>query len=180
MEPKNPKNYMNTPFGGLNNNIQNNQLMLMQQMFITLLSFQYKQFCENKGLNPNDPNSIMSFYHSAFYLNQPNEVISNKYNDIKAEEKSNKKFSINLMNIAFKSSTETDVILTFPINFTIKEMFERYMDRLRLPVSYINYFIFISNGTKVDPFSTDYVETKFKNNDSITVFERDAVIGGVN
>ena len=97
---------------------------------------------------------------------------------LKVETKSNEMLSPNLMNIAFKASSGLNVILNIPGNITVKELFERYMNKIQLPLIHLwNDLQFLYNGTKVDPFSMNYVGAVFKNNITITVFDQGGVIG---
>ena len=90
------------------------------------------------------------------------------------------KNAANLMNISFKASSGLNVMIPIPGNAPIKTLFQKYMDKLKLPYNYLgNELQFLYNGNKIDPFSNELVNKKFKNNIFITVFDQGGVIGAL-
>ena len=181
---------------------------------------QFISFCQQRNLNPNDPNALYLFYQQISGVNpnpqppipfgyppqgpiynpQPphnpvpsysnnNDNANNVYvNDTMVEliprgdntikYVSEDKNAPNLMNINFKASTGLNVIMTIPGNTTLKSLFEKYMDKLKLPHIYLgNEIQFLYSGMKVDPYSNELVCNKFKNNIFVTVFDQASVIG---
>ena len=82
------------------------------------------------------------------------------------------------INIMFKGGSNFgDVMISIPENITIKEMFERYFQRLGLSLDLRKSLQFLYNGCKLDIYSNDLVSSKFKNGLNITVFDEREVIG---
>ena len=84
-----------------------------------------------------------------------------------------------IINIAFKAGSRyNDVILTIPGNITIREMFQRYVEKLGISQNALQGTLqFLYNGAKIDTFSNDLVCNHFKNGINITVFDQSEVIG---
>ena len=84
-----------------------------------------------------------------------------------------------IINIAFKAGSRyNDVILTIPGNITIREMFQRYVEKLGISQNALQGTLqFLYNGAKIDTFSNDLVCNHFKNGINITVFDESEVIG---
>jgi len=84
-----------------------------------------------------------------------------------------------IINIAFKAGSRySDVILTIPGNITIREMFQRYVEKLGISQNVLQGTLqFLYNGAKIDTFSNDLVCNHFKNGINITVFDQSEVIG---
>jgi len=84
-----------------------------------------------------------------------------------------------IINIAFKAGSRyNDVILTIPGNITIREMFQRYVEKLGISQNVLQGTLqFLYNGAKIDTFSNDLVCNHFKNGINITVFDQSEVIG---
>ena len=84
-----------------------------------------------------------------------------------------------IINIAFKAGSRySDVILTIPGNITIREMFQRYVEKLGISQNALQGTLqFLYNGAKIDTFSNDLVCNHFKNGINITVFDQSEVIG---
>ena len=99
------------------------------------------------------------------------ELIPRGEQTLKAETRHNEMFSPKIMNISFKTSSGLNVNLNVPENITVKELFERYMNKIQLPLIHLGKDLkFIYNETIVDPFSTDYVGKVFRNNIFIQVY----------
>ena len=79
-----------------------------------------------------------------------------------------------IINIAFKAGSRyNDVILTIPGNITIREMFQRYVEKLGISQNALQGTLqFLYNGAKIDTFSNDLVCNHFKNGINITVFDQ--------
>ena len=85
----------------------------------------------------------------------------------------------NKMNIAFKSSSGPIIIINVDKNVTIYDLFKQYMDKIGLSYKYLGTRIqFFYDGAKVDPFSYAPVYSKFKNNQSIVVYDENYVVIG--
>ena len=84
-----------------------------------------------------------------------------------------------IINIAFKAGSRyNDVILTIPGNITIREMFQRYVEKLGISQNALQGTLqFLYNGAKINIFSNDLVCNHFKNGINITVFDESEVIG---
>ena len=84
----------------------------------------------------------------------------------------------NIINIAFKASSGLNVIINVDKNVTISDMFKQYMDRIGLSYKYLgNEIQFLHDGYRVDPFSNDPVYSKFKNNQSVVVYDQGSIVG---
>ena len=234
-------------------NQQNNQ----RQLYFQMQHDQFLFFCQQKNLNPNDPNALKLFHQQIsggnsfpqqqaqpFYSQPPiqpgfpqpqiqpgfpqphfqpgfphNQVqpnfnynINNNINNINRIQpgfphhqinsvylpggnqmkevlprgdktlyvEPDDKNAANLMNISFKASSVLNVMIPIPGNAPIKTLFQKYMDKLKLPYNYLgNELQFLYNGNKIDPFSNELVNKKFKNNIFITVFDQGGVIGAL-
>ena len=83
-----------------------------------------------------------------------------------------------MISLAFKGGNSyNDVILSIPGNISIREMFERYAQKLGLPPATLNSLQFLYNGSKIDTFSNEPVYSKLKSGINITVFDEREVIG---
>ena len=102
---------------------------------------------------------------------QMKELIPRGEQTLKVETRPNEMLSSKILNITFRASSGLNVVLIVPQNITVKELFERYMNKIQLPLTHLGKDLkFIYNGTIVDPFSTDYVGKVFRNNIIIQVY----------
>ena len=85
----------------------------------------------------------------------------------------------NKINIAFKADNGLNVIINVDKNVTIFDLFKQYMDKIGLSYKNLGTRIqFFYDGTKVNPFSYAPVYSKFKNNQSILVYDENYVVIG--
>ena len=177
------------------------QMMAQQQQNMMLQNqFQlYLQFCQINGLVVGHPNSFNLFFQQflqpQIFPQPPVQNNLNMYNMYNNNNSNNLKELIprsdqtlyvnkseaslpNKMNIAFKASSGLNVIINVDKNVTISDMFKQYMDRIGLSYKYLgNEIQFLHDGTRVDPFSNDPVYSKFKNNQSIVVYDQGSIVG---
>ena len=180
------------------------QMMAQQQQNMMLQNqFQlYLQFCQINGLVVGHPNSFNLFFQQFLQQqtflpsqifpqppvqNNPNIYNNNSNNLQELIPRSDQTLYVNKseaslpnkMNIAFKASSGLKVIINVDKNVTISDMFKQYMDRIGLSYKYLgNEIQFLHDGTRVDPFSNDPVYSKFKNNQSILVYDENYVVIG--
>ena len=96
----------------------------------------------------------------------------NPYN--KHEDENNS----NILNIRFIEPTGLTTNIIISGNETIRTLFQKYMDRLKLPDKYLlNELIFLYNGNSIDPFSNELICNKFTNDISIRVVYKYNLIG---
>ena len=159
----------------------------------------YLQYCQSNFLNPFVQSSFNLFYQFYFkvmlpqpptpspppavpttpYISPLTELLPRQSKQLYVEPKENEKSFPNLMNIILKTSFEYQVMLSLPGNTTIKEMFERYMQKLNLPIEHLEKdLVFLFDGRKVDPFSNEPISSKFRNNIFIIVLDQGGIIGG--
>ena len=180
------------------------QMMAQQQQNMMLQNqFQlYLQFCQINGLVVGHPNSFNLFFQQFLQQqtflpsqifpqppvqNNPNIYNNNNSNNLQELiPRSDQTLYVNKseaslpnkMNIAFKASSGLNVIINVDKNVTISDMFKQYMDRIGLSYKYLgNEIQFLHDGTRVDPFSNDPVYSKFKNNQSIVVYDQGSIVG---
>ena len=112
---------------------------------------------------------------------EPTPLIPRSDAVISAPAKPNEQFNTNLINISFKASNGLSVIITIPINATIGEMCRRFMERLNLPLMHLanGDVQFLFNGKRLDSNSMDFVGSRLKNGNHITVFDQRGVIGAL-
>ena len=112
---------------------------------------------------------------------EPTPLIPRSDAVISAPAKPNEQFNTNLININFKASNGLSVIITIPINATIGEMCRRFMERLNLPLMHLanGDVQFLFNGKRLDSNSMDFVGSRLKNGNHITVFDQRGVIGAL-
>ena len=169
------------------------QMMAQQQQNMMLQNqFQlYLQFCQKNGLVFGDPNSFNLFFQKfsqeqAFLqprINHqpqvPNNQNMNIGNSNNLQELMPSSEQTNKINIAFKADNGLNLIINVDKNVTIFDLFTQYMDKIRLSYKYLGTRIqFFYDGAKVDPFSYAPVYSKFKNNQSIAVYDEDHVLIG--
>ena len=171
---------------GLNPNDQNSFTLFYQQMMGNVPA----------SHNPYPPQHQTQIVQPPIY-NPPfsgggNGTVSNNNNDIYIHDSgelkeippnpdqsvyigSNQPKNINIM---FKAGSNFgDVMLSIPENITVKEMFERYVQRLGFSLDLLKSLQFLYNGCKIDIYSNDLVSSKFKDGLNITVFDEREVIG---
>ena len=180
------------------------QMMAQQQQNMMLQNqFQlYLQFCQINGLVVGHPNSFNLFFQQFLQQqtflpsqifpqppvqNNPNIYNNNNSNNLQELiPRSDQTLYVNKseaslpnkMNIAFKASSGLNVIINVDKNVTISDMFKQYMDRIGLSYKYLgNEIQFLHDGTRIDPFSNDPVYSKFKNNQSIVVYDQGSIVG---
>ena len=180
------------------------QMMAQQQQNMMLQNqFQlYLQFCQINGLVVGHPNSFNLFFQqflqqqtflpSQIFPQPPVQNNPNMYNNNNSNNlqelipRSDQTLYVNKseaslpnkMNIAFKASSGLNVIINVDKNVTISDMFKQYMDRIGLSYKYLgNEIQFLHDGTRVDPFSNEPVYSKFKNNQSIVVYDQGSIVG---
>ena len=180
------------------------QMMAQQQQNMMLQNqFQlYLQFCQINGLVVGHPNSFNLFFQQFLQQqtflpsqifpqppvqNNPNIYNNNNSNNLQELiPRSDQTLYVNKseaslpnkMNIAFKASSGLKVIINVDKNVTISDMFKQYMDRIGLSYKYLgNEIQFLHDGTRIDPFSNDPVYSKFKNNQSIVVYDQGSIVG---
>ena len=179
------------------------QMMAQQQQNMMLQNqFQlYLQFCQINGLVVGHPNSFNLFFQQFLQQqtllpsqifpqppvqNNPNIYNNNSNNLQELIPRSDQTLYVNKseaslpnkMNIAFKASSGLNVIINVDKNVTISDMFKQYMDRIGLSYKYLgNEIQFLHDGTRVDPFSNAPVYSKFKNNQSIVVYDQGSIVG---
>ena len=180
------------------------QMMAQQQQNMMLQNqFQlYLQFCQINGLVVGHPNSFNLFFQQFLQQqtflpsqifpqppvqNNPNIYNNNNSNNLQELiPRSDQTLYVNKseaslpnkMNIAFKASSGLNVIINVDKNVTISDMFKQYMDRIGLSYKYLgNEIQFLHDGTRVDPFSNAPVYSKFKNNQSIVVYDQGSIVG---
>ena len=177
------------------------QMMAQQQQNMMLQNqFQlYLQFCQINGLVVGHPNSFNLFFQQFLQpqifpqppvqnnLNMYNNNLNNNSNNLQELiPRSDQTLYVNKseaslpnkMNIAFKASSGLNVIINVDKNVTISDMFKQYMDRIGLSYKYLgNEIQFLHDGTRIDPFSNDPVYSKFKNNQSIVVYDQGSIVG---
>ena len=177
------------------------QMMAQQQQNMMLQNqFQlYLQFCQINGLVVGHPNSFNLFFQQFLQpqifpqppvqnnLNMYNNNLNNNSNNLQELiPRSDQTLYVNKseaslpnkMNIAFKASSGLNVIINVDKNVTISDMFKQYMDRIGLSYKYLgNEIQFLHDGTRVDPFSNAPVYSKFKNNQSIVVYDQGSIVG---
>ena len=147
----------------------------MQQIEIQRQYSDYQSYCQNNKLNPYLENSFQIFYQN-YYIKGIKEILPR--GDIEIYAEPIEKNAPNLMNIKIKSSSGFIVNLTIPGNISLHEMFKRYMDRLKLPYSYLgNDLKFLFDGKLIDPFSNEPVSYRLRNNVFIIVFDQGGIIG---
>ena len=112
---------------------------------------------------------------------EPTPLIPRLDRVLSAPAKPNEQFNTNLININFKASNGLSVIINIPINATIGEMCRRFMERLNLPLMHLanGDVQFLFNGKRLDSNSMDFVGSRLKNGNHITVFDQRGVIGAL-
>ena len=180
-QPGFPHNQIQSNFNyNLNNNINNiNNINKIQP------GFPHHQINSQPPHNPMNQFSSINTSNinssNSVYLpggNKMKEVLprGDKTLYVEPEDKN----AANLMNISFKASSGLNVMIPIAGNAPIKTLFQKYMDKLKLPYNYLgNELQFLYNGNKIDPFSNELVSKKFKNNIFITVFDQGGVIGAL-
>ena len=85
----------------------------------------------------------------------------------------------NMINITLSASTGLKVIIPISGDKTLQELFSTYADKVSIPHNALGEkIVFLFNGAKLDPNSTDSVFSKFRGtNANITVFDQGGVIG---
>ena len=180
------------------------QMMAQQQQNMMLQNqFQlYLQFCQINGLVVGHPNSFNLFFQQFLQQqtflpsqifpqppvqNNPNIYNNNNSNNLQELiPRSDQTLYVNKseaslpnkMNIAFKASSGLNVIINVDKNVRIFDLFKQYMDKIGLSYKYLGTRIqFFYDGAKVDPFSYAPVYSKFKNNQSIVVYDQGSIVG---
>ena len=168
------------------------QMMAQQQQNMMLQNqFQlYLQFCQINGLVVGHPNSFNLFFQQfsqeqAFLklpINPqpqvPNNQNMNIGNSNNLQELMPSSEQTNKINIAFKADNGSNVIINVDKNVTIFDLFKQYMDKIGLSYKNLGTRIqFFYDGTKVNPFSYAPVYSKFKNNQSIVVYDQGSIVG---
>ena len=84
-----------------------------------------------------------------------------------------------IINIFFEASTGSRAVINVSENTPIKEVLEKYAEKINLHKNYLgNKVIFLLFGKKIDPSSTAPIKSiNIKNGNSISVFDQQNVLG---
>ena len=145
----------------INSNLDNNSTAQQYKTNVSNVSD------EANKTNPNEPKLVIPRSEKTLYLNEKGE---HKINYTHKDQ--------NIINISFVASTGLRLIIATPNNITVNQLLKKYMDRLGLPMEHIDKDLtFLHNGGRIDPYSNQLISKDFKNNMTITVFDKSGVVG---
>ena len=198
-------NMMNNPNFMNNMNCMNMNMMNMMNMNgMNNMNNMWNNNGNNNGMNninnmPNSMNNLNNNMSNSFNIQNNNNnmsyssgnVISNNRNQnqqpqelIPRGDKVIRDTSMNInsngqnmINVTFDASTGLRVIIAISKNTTVKQLVEKYIERIGIGKNHIGKdIIFLFNGGKMDPFSEDNLQN-FPDLAIITVFDQNNVIG---
>ena len=202
MNNMNCMNNMNNMNGmnGMNMNMMN----MMNMNGMNNMNNMWNNNGNNNGMNninnmPNSMNNLNNNMSNSFNIQNNNNnmsyssgnVISNNRNQnqqpqelIPRGDKVIRDTSMNInsngqkmINVTFDASTGLRVIIAISKNTTVKQLVEKYIERIGIGKNHIGKdIIFLFNGGKMDPFSEDNLQN-FPDLAIITVFDQNNVIG---
>ena len=140
----------------------------------------------HRGGVPSKNTNIGTFIGTILENERNYNIINNNYEALIPRSKKNpyskheNENNSNILNIRFIEPTGLTTNIIISGNETIRTLFQKYMDRLKLPDKYLlNELIFLYNGNSIDPFSNELICNKFPNGISIKVVYKNNLTGAI-